>query len=79
MLEKANEQDLEGLFSFTIRHLESKSAMGSDISQYKLMTVQEGPIDNKQEHLLLLSYFISNWAIRRVSSQTEVSSTEFIV
>uniref|UniRef100_A0A1X7VG18 Uncharacterized protein n=1 Tax=Amphimedon queenslandica TaxID=400682 RepID=A0A1X7VG18_AMPQE len=34
MLEKANNQDLEGLSAYTIRNLASKIATGSDISQY---------------------------------------------
>ena len=53
MLEKANDQDLEGLSAYTIRNLDSKIVTGSDISQYKLMNV---PIDNRQEHLDLLCF-----------------------
>ena len=56
MLEKANDQDLEGLSAYTIRNLDSKIVMGSDISQYKLMNVKEAPIDNRQEHLDLLCF-----------------------
>uniref|UniRef100_A0A1X7VKH2 Uncharacterized protein n=1 Tax=Amphimedon queenslandica TaxID=400682 RepID=A0A1X7VKH2_AMPQE len=56
MLEKANDQDLEGLLAYTIRNLDSKIATGSDISQYKLMNVKEAPIDNRQEHLDLLCF-----------------------
>uniref|UniRef100_A0A1X7VCQ4 Uncharacterized protein n=1 Tax=Amphimedon queenslandica TaxID=400682 RepID=A0A1X7VCQ4_AMPQE len=56
MLEKANDQDLEGLSAYTIRNLDSKIATGSDISQYKLMNVKEAPIDNRQEHLDLLCF-----------------------
>uniref|UniRef100_A0A1X7V549 Uncharacterized protein n=1 Tax=Amphimedon queenslandica TaxID=400682 RepID=A0A1X7V549_AMPQE len=33
MLEKANDQDSEGLSAYTIRNLDSKIATGSDISQ----------------------------------------------
>ena len=56
MLEKANDQDLEGLSAYTIRNLDSKIVTGSDISQYKLMNVKEAPIDNRQEHLDLLCF-----------------------
>ena len=56
MLEKANDQDLEGLLAYTIRNLDCKIVTGSDISQYKLMNVKEAPIDNRQEHLDLLSF-----------------------
>ena len=56
MLEKANDQDLEGLSPYTIRNLDSKIVTGSDISQYKLMNVKEAPIDNRQEHLYLLCF-----------------------
>ena len=51
MLEKANDQDLEGLSAYTIRNLHSKIVTVSDISQYKLMNVKEAPINNRQEHL----------------------------
>ena len=34
MLEKANDQDLEGLSAYTIRNLDSKIVTDSDISQY---------------------------------------------
>ena len=54
MLEKANDQVLEGLSAYTIRNLDSKIV--SDISQYKLMNVKEVPIDNRQEHLDLLCF-----------------------
>uniref|UniRef100_A0A1X7T0A9 Helitron helicase-like domain-containing protein n=1 Tax=Amphimedon queenslandica TaxID=400682 RepID=A0A1X7T0A9_AMPQE len=56
MLEKANDQDLEGLWAYPIRNLDSKIATGSDISQYKLMNVKEAPIDNRQEHFDLLCF-----------------------
>ena len=56
MLEKANDQDLEGLSAYTIRNLDSKIVTGSDISQYKLMNVKEAPINNRQEHLDLLCF-----------------------
>ena len=53
MLEKANDQDLEGLSANTNRNLDSKIVTGSDI---KLMSVKEAPIDNRQEHLDLLCF-----------------------
>ena len=56
MLEKGNDQDLEGLSAYTIRNLDSKIVTSSDISQYKLMNVKEAPIDYRQEHLDLLCF-----------------------
>ena len=56
MLEKANDQDLEGLSAYTIRNLDSKIVTGFDINQYKLMNVKEVPIDNRQEHPDLLCF-----------------------
>uniref|UniRef100_A0A1X7UC60 Uncharacterized protein n=1 Tax=Amphimedon queenslandica TaxID=400682 RepID=A0A1X7UC60_AMPQE len=56
MLEKASDQDLEGLLAYTIRNIDSKIATGFDISQFKLMNVKEVPIDNRQEHLDLLCF-----------------------
>uniref|UniRef100_A0A1X7TUF5 Uncharacterized protein n=1 Tax=Amphimedon queenslandica TaxID=400682 RepID=A0A1X7TUF5_AMPQE len=46
MLEKANNQGLEGLSAYTMRNLDSEFATGSDISQYK--------ITNVKKHLLTL-------------------------
>uniref|UniRef100_A0A1X7VA02 Uncharacterized protein n=1 Tax=Amphimedon queenslandica TaxID=400682 RepID=A0A1X7VA02_AMPQE len=56
MLEKANNQDLEGLSAYMIRNLDIKILTGSDISQYKLMNVKKAPIGNRQKHLDLLCF-----------------------
>uniref|UniRef100_A0A1X7V616 Uncharacterized protein n=1 Tax=Amphimedon queenslandica TaxID=400682 RepID=A0A1X7V616_AMPQE len=80
MFEKANDQDLEGLSAYTIRNLNSKILTGCDISQYKFMNVKEALIDNRLEHRhFMLSYFISNLTVWRASSQTKLSSTNFII
>uniref|UniRef100_A0A1X7THU5 Uncharacterized protein n=1 Tax=Amphimedon queenslandica TaxID=400682 RepID=A0A1X7THU5_AMPQE len=51
MLEKANDQDLEGLLANANSNFDSKIATGFDISQYKLMNVKEALINDRQEHL----------------------------
>ena len=51
MLEKATKEDVAGLQCYTIRNLNSKQFTGDDIEQYKLMSVEEQPLDNRQKFL----------------------------
>ena len=51
MLDKADEHDISGFQAFTIRNLENKLSTESDIEQYKLLSVREDPIDNRQQYL----------------------------
>ena len=44
------------LSAYTISNLHSKIVTGSDISQYKLMNMEEAPLDNRQKHLELLCF-----------------------
>ena len=51
MLEKASNNDIAGLQSFTIRNLDNRLSTESDIDQYKLLSVREQALDNRQMHL----------------------------
>ena len=56
MLEKATKEDVAGLQCYTIRNLNSKQFTGDDIEQYKLMSVEEQPLDNRQKGLDVMCF-----------------------
>ena len=56
MLERATKEDVAGFQSFTIRTLNSKQSMSSDIDQYKLIDVKENALDNRQKYLDVLCF-----------------------
>ena len=56
MLDKADEHDISGFQAFTIRNLDNKLSTESDIEQYKLMSVREDPIDNRQQYLDVMCF-----------------------
>ena len=49
MLEKAGVDDIKGFHAFTVRNLVNKLSTDSDTEQYKLLSVKEDPIDNRQQ------------------------------
>ena len=68
MLDKADECDISGFQAFTIRNLD-KLLTESDIKQYKLLSVREDPIDNRQQYLdVVLSHIVSHWEIWKILS-----------
>ena len=56
MLEKATKDDVAEFQAFTIRNLDNKLSHTSDIEQYKLLSVREDPIDNRQQHLDVMCF-----------------------
>ena len=56
MLEKATKDDVAAFQAFTIRNLDNKLSHTSDIEQYKLLSVREDPIDNRQQHLDVMCF-----------------------
>ena len=56
MLEKADESDIAGFQAYTIRSLDNKLPIDSDIDQYKLMNVQEHPLDSRKLHLGMMCF-----------------------
>ena len=56
MLEKASDSDVSELQYYTIRNLDTKLMTSSDIDQYKLLNVQEEPLDNRQKHLDVMCF-----------------------
>ena len=51
MLEKASDAEVSQFQSYTIRNLDNKLSIESDIEQYKLLNVTEKPLYNRQLHL----------------------------
>ena len=56
MLEKVDEHDISGLQAFTIRNLDNKLSTECDIEQYKLLSVREDPINNRQQYLDVMCF-----------------------
>ena len=65
MLEKASVDDIQGFQAFTIRNLDNKLSTDSDTEQYKLLSVKEDPIDNRQQYLdvMCFSITLSHWKV----------------
>lgn len=56
MLDKADEHDISGFQALTIRNLDNTLSTKSDIEQYKLLSVGEDPIDNRQQYLDMMCF-----------------------
>ena len=56
MLEKATKDDVASFQAYTIRNLDNKLSPTSDIEQYKLLSVREDPIDNRQQYLDIMCF-----------------------
>ena len=56
MLEKATDDDVAGFQYYTIRNLDNKLSIQSDIEQYKLLSIKEDPLDNRQKHLDVMCF-----------------------
>ena len=51
MLKKISPDEVDAFQAYTIRNLDSNLSIGSDIEQYRLMSITENPITNKQQYL----------------------------
>ena len=56
MLKKVSQDEVNAFQAYTIRNLDSKLSIGSDIEQYRLMSITEDPINNKQQHLDVMCF-----------------------
>ena len=56
MLEKATKDDVASFQAYTIQNLDNKLSPTCDIEQYKLLSVREDPIDNRQQHLDVMCF-----------------------
>ena len=58
MLVKATQEDVSEFQSYTIRTLNEKLSTTSDIEQYKLLSVKEDPLRNRQQFLDVLYFHV---------------------
>ena len=56
LIEKATEADIAELEAYTIRHMDEKLPLGSDIEHYKMLKVQEPALDNRLKHLDVMCF-----------------------
>ena len=56
MLDKASADDIQGFQAFTIQNLDNKLSTDSDTEQYKLLSVKEDPINNRQQYLDVMCF-----------------------
>jgi len=56
MIEEESEDDIDGLRAYTIRKMDQYMPTGKDIDHYKLLSVQECPLDNHQQYLDVLCF-----------------------
>ena len=56
ILENASVDDINGLQAYTIRKMDRYMPTGRDIEHYKLLSVHEQPLDNRQKHLDVLCF-----------------------
>ena len=56
MLERASVDDVNGLQAYTIRKMDQYMPTGRDIDHYKLLSVHEQPLDNRQRYLDVLCF-----------------------
>ena len=56
LLEKCSKEDVDGLQAYTIRRMDEKLPVGLDCDHYKMMTVQESPLDSRQSFLDALCF-----------------------
>ena len=55
-LEKASANEIDAFQAYTIGNLDNKLSTTSDIEQYKVLSVTEDPINNKQQHLDVMCF-----------------------
>ena len=56
MLVKASKEDVAGFQAYTIRTMNDKCSTMSDIEQYKLLSVKEDALDNRQKFLDVMCF-----------------------
>ena len=56
LIEKSSSADIAELEAYTIRCMDEKLPLGSDIELYKLLKVQEPTLDNRQKFLDILCF-----------------------
>ena len=68
MLVKATNSDLSTFQMYTIRNLDNRLSSVSDIEQYKLLNIQDSPLDNRQRYLDVMCFPILSQLENMVST-----------
>ena len=76
VLERASEDEVRGLQAYTIRKMDQYMPTGKDIDHYKLLSVSEKPLDNRQKFLDVLC-FPSLFPTGRYGVSSPSSQTNF--
>ena len=80
MLKKVSPEEVDAFHAYTIRNLDSKLSIGSDIEQYRLLSITEDPINNKQQHLDVMCFpvlFLTG-KFGEFHPRKEISPSEYI-
>ena len=56
LLEKSTKEDIDGLQAYTIRRMDEVLPTGLDCDHYKMLTIQDRPLDSWQCHLDVLCF-----------------------
>ena len=56
MLKKVSSDELDAFQAYTIRNLDSKLSTVSDLERYRLISITEDPISNRQQHLDVMCF-----------------------
>ena len=78
MLEKATAADIDAFQAYTVRNLNNKLSTTSDIEQYKVLSVTEDPINNKQQHLDVMCFPVLFPTGQFHSRKEKLSHSEYI-
>ena len=81
MLEKATDDDVAGFQYYTIRNLDNKLSTQSDIEQYKVLSITEDPLDNRQKHLDVMCFpvlFLDGNFGKYHPCEVKVSDSEYV-
>ena len=60
MVEKASASDIAAFQAYTIRSLDNKLSSESDIEQYKLLSIKEDALDNREKYLDVMCFWFSS-------------------
>ena len=56
MLEKVIDSDVSGFQYYTVRNVDNKLSTESDIEQYKLLSIREDPLDDRQKYFDVMCF-----------------------
>ena len=81
MLQKASADDIAGFQAYTIKSLDNKLSKESDIEQYKVLSVKEDPLDNREKCLDVMCFpvlFPTGQFGKHHPRQVKLSHSEYV-